>query len=219
MQVFFRTYFIYNFMVLKIEFNYSNNMQMDFREVLTVLLLLYHAITFTDPNTGNEMGRCRHDKVSKTGNYTIVLTYVMKIYIYHLALLSFAFNPDMTVLFSDWILVGIATIGVLISQYAYFTLGRFYTFQLGIRKDHYLVTKGPYRYIMHPGYLGQFILTVSSILFFRVNIIVTIIMLTITVYRVYWRITKEEEMLSNNFNNYTWSEYCSARWHLIPLIW
>ena len=34
------------------------------------------------------------------------------------------------------------------------TGGRFFTFELSVRKDHKLVTSGPYAVVRHPGYTG-----------------------------------------------------------------
>lgn len=36
-------------------------------------------------------------------------------------------------------------------------LGRYFTFQLAIKKDHKLVTSGPYSIVRHPSYLGAII--------------------------------------------------------------
>jgi len=50
-----------------------------------------------------------------------------------------------------WILT---TIGTAIRVASYRELGRFFTFDLSIRKEHKLVTSGPYSYVRHPSYTG-----------------------------------------------------------------
>ncbi|KIJ66842.1 hypothetical protein HYDPIDRAFT_38294 [Hydnomerulius pinastri MD-312] len=49
---------------------------------------------------------------------------------------------------------GIALGGCIFRLLCYRTLGRFFTFQLSIRKEHTLITTGPYAYVRHPSYTG-----------------------------------------------------------------
>lgn len=42
--------------------------------------------------------------------------------------------------------------GAAIRKACYVTLGRFFTYQLGLFKDHKLVTWGPYAFVRHPSY-------------------------------------------------------------------
>ncbi|TFK35069.1 hypothetical protein BDQ12DRAFT_688750 [Crucibulum laeve] len=44
--------------------------------------------------------------------------------------------------------------GGIIRRQCYLTLGRYFTFELSIRKDHHLVTSGPYSIVRHPSYTG-----------------------------------------------------------------
>jgi len=44
--------------------------------------------------------------------------------------------------------------GTLIRWWCYRTLGRFFTFELSVRKEHQLVTSGPYAIVRHPSYTG-----------------------------------------------------------------
>jgi protein-S-isoprenylcysteine O-methyltransferase Ste14 len=55
------------------------------------------------------------------------------------------------------------TVGTAIRLGAYRELGRFFTFSLAIRKDHKLVTSGPYSYVRHPSYTAL-ILTCPGII-------------------------------------------------------
>lgn len=48
------------------------------------------------------------------------------------------------------------TFGSLLRIYCYRTLGRFFTFDISIRKGHQLITAGPYGVVRHPSYSGMF---------------------------------------------------------------
>ncbi|KAG2126910.1 hypothetical protein DEU56DRAFT_959007, partial [Suillus clintonianus] len=41
------------------------------------------------------------------------------------------------------------------------TLGRFFTFELGVRKGHKLVTTGPYAVVRHQSYAGAALLSIG----------------------------------------------------------
>ncbi|KAJ3557147.1 hypothetical protein NM688_g1629 [Phlebia brevispora] len=44
--------------------------------------------------------------------------------------------------------------GSILRYTAYYHLGQFFTFQLAVRKDHKLITSGPYSIVRHPSYTG-----------------------------------------------------------------
>lgn len=45
-------------------------------------------------------------------------------------------------------------LGTALRVVSYQYLGRYFTFQLAIKKDHKLVTSGPYSVVRHPSYTG-----------------------------------------------------------------
>ncbi|KAF5377854.1 hypothetical protein D9615_006827 [Tricholomella constricta] len=51
----------------------------------------------------------------------------------------------------------LALAGALLRRHCYRTLDTKFTFELSIRKDHRLVTHGPYAYVRHPSYTGALI--------------------------------------------------------------
>jgi protein-S-isoprenylcysteine O-methyltransferase Ste14 len=50
-----------------------------------------------------------------------------------------------------WLL---AMSGLALRRSCYHALGRLFTYELSIRKDHHLVTTGPYAVVRHPSYTG-----------------------------------------------------------------
>ena len=47
--------------------------------------------------------------------------------------------------------------------WAFRTLGQFFTFEMSIKKDHRLVTSGPYAVVRHPAYISVFLLGVGVV--------------------------------------------------------
>jgi protein-S-isoprenylcysteine O-methyltransferase Ste14 len=189
------------------------------RLLLSIILQYYQQIMAVDPNLGKEMGREFGDEINQTGNehmtsnnriFQITLAYSLMLY-------SLYSNLDIPLTFIDYMLFVIGTIGVIICFWTYRTLGEFYTFTIGIRKNHYLVKTGPYQYIMHPGYLGQILLIVSTTLFYNFNMFVTCILLMYVGYVYCKRIVNEESMLELNFA-LTYQEYKLNRKRLIPYL-
>ena len=58
--------------------------------------------------------------------------------------------------------IALAIIGGFIRAQCYRELGKHFTFELSIHKDHKLVTSGPYSVVRHPSYTG-FSLTTSAL--------------------------------------------------------
>jgi protein-S-isoprenylcysteine O-methyltransferase Ste14 len=57
------------------------------------------------------------------------------------------------------------TAGALIRLWCHRTLGRFFTFELGVKSDHALVTSGPYAIVRHPSYTGSVLISAGTILY------------------------------------------------------
>jgi protein-S-isoprenylcysteine O-methyltransferase Ste14 len=72
-----------------------------------------------------------------------------------LSTLSFGANPNALRL-TPFLALGSALIvsGALLRLYCYSALGKHFTFETGIAKNHTLVKTGPYRFVRHPSYTG-----------------------------------------------------------------
>ena len=57
-----------------------------------------------------------------------------------------------------------ATLGGLIRHRCYQVLGRMFTFEMSIRRDHMLITSGPYGVVRHPGYTGFLLVVIGMLL-------------------------------------------------------
>lgn len=181
--------------------------------------LIYQLIT-TPPNTGKELGKLEGDEKSSDGNNfisykgrltTIILFNIclmMNIYHYH----------DYPVSYLEILYFIVIVIGCGISLKAYNDLGIFYTFEIGTRKNHRLITTGLYKYLAHPGYTGQAMVLCSIILICNVYWFVTLLLLAYTIFRFYDRVINEELMLKYHFSM-SYNKYLKERYRMIPYIW
>ncbi|KAF8581758.1 ICMT-domain-containing protein [Ramaria rubella] len=113
--------------------------------------------------------------------------------------------------------------GVTIRRWCFKTLGRLFTYEITIRRNHELVTSGPYAYVRHPSYVGA-VLTIlgpallvynSHSYIWRCNIMSTPARWVIVVWAIFeaWvcivlvnRGKTEDQILKANFGK-TWTAY------------
>jgi protein-S-isoprenylcysteine O-methyltransferase Ste14 len=50
---------------------------------------------------------------------------------------------------------GLFLLGLALRWYSIFYLGRFFTTNVAVAKDHRLIDSGPYRFVRHPSYTGN----------------------------------------------------------------
>ena len=96
------------------------------------------------------------------------------------------------------------------------TLGKQFSFEVTIQKNHRLITTGPYRYVRHPRYLGVLLVTLGFALVFRSWIGLLILLPLISV--LIWRMVDEEALLYQEFGE-AWKTYRERSWRLIPFIY
>ena len=94
-------------------------------------------------------------------------------------------------------------------------LGRQYSAEVTLQKDHQLITAGPYRLIRHPRYLGILLISLGLSLVFHtwIGFVFTIFALILVLTRIH----DEEQLLKSHFGK-EWEDYCGQSWRLIPLI-
>lgn len=121
---------------------------------------------------------------------------------------------------------GFVVSGALLRLYCYSTLGKYFTFETGITRNHRLVTTGPYSLCRHPSYTGA-VLAYFGILFYfgspgswfvecvfkgsmvgKVLGISYALMMSLIVAGLLSRIEKEDEGLKREFGQ-DWVEYAA----------
>jgi len=131
----------------------------------------------------------------------------------------------------------LSTAAGLLRLACYRALGRFFTFHLSVRKDHRLITNGPYSIVRHPSYtatalcvLGAFIMHgspgswlrssgVADNLLVRGSVLSWAAVMSMCVVALFMRCPKEDEMMKREFGK-EWEEWAGrVRYWLIPGIY
>jgi protein-S-isoprenylcysteine O-methyltransferase Ste14 len=93
-------------------------------------------------------------------------------------------------------------------------LGRFFTFELGLRSDHALVERGPYRWLMHPAYSGTLLLEAGMVIAFGAWLVGLPLVAGAVIFLLR-RMRDEEAALRARFGA-SFEAYAASRWRLVP---
>jgi protein-S-isoprenylcysteine O-methyltransferase Ste14 len=96
------------------------------------------------------------------------------------------------------------------------TLGKFFTRTLRMREEQHVISHGIYRFVRHPGYLGDILLFGGSAVA-TANCMTTLIILAVFIPTFVRRIATEERMLAETFGN-EYMVYKAKSWRLIPFV-
>jgi protein-S-isoprenylcysteine O-methyltransferase Ste14 len=115
-----------------------------------------------------------------------------------------------------WVGMVLAILGMGLIFWSGMALGRLYSPEVTLQKEHRLITDGPYRVIRHPRYLGGLVQGIGLSLLFRswVGIILTLVFVLVALFRI----RDEETMMRAEFGE-QWEAYCVKARRLIPFIY
>lgn len=108
-------------------------------------------------------------------------------------------------------------VGLLLRWWAIVTLGRFFTVDVTIEKDHELVERGPFRLVRHPSYTGVLLAFVGFALTLRNWGALLVILVPIFAAFIH-RMNVEEEALSRALGS-RYIEYMKRTKRLVPLVY
>jgi protein-S-isoprenylcysteine O-methyltransferase Ste14 len=117
---------------------------------------------------------------------------------------------------SHWLGLITAGLGFTLIFWSGIALGRFYSADVTIQKDHRLITTGLYRYIRHPRYLGTLLVAIGLSLLFRswIGLAASILFLGVLLFRI----NDEETLMQAEFGS-DWEAYCRRSWRMIPYLY
>jgi protein-S-isoprenylcysteine O-methyltransferase Ste14 len=100
--------------------------------------------------------------------------------------------------------------------WSFLTLGKQHSGEVTVQKGHKLITKGPYKWVRNPMYLGLILFPLGIGLVFGSWIGITLPILLVFLF--IWRIRDEEELMGKEFGD-EWQKYSKHSWRLIPFIY
>ena len=107
--------------------------------------------------------------------------------------------------------------GLLLRWWAIVTLGRFFTVDVTIEKDHELVERGPFRVVRHPSYTGVLLAFVGFALSLR-NWAAMLVMLLPIFAAFIHRMNVEEDALSRALGS-RYADYMRRTKRLMPFVY
>jgi len=111
----------------------------------------------------------------------------------------------------------VIVIGIMLRFIAIKQLGRFFTVDVTIRKDHELMQNGFYKYIRHPSYTGS-LLSFAGLGLSMNNWLGLVIIFVPVLFTFLYRISVEEKVLTEQFGK-QYTDYISATKRLIPYLY
>jgi len=162
----------------------------------------------------------RGDKSKRIHHQSIVAVVLILILFGALIFLPFADRHGIGVMIGNqtmrWSGLVLAGSGLVLIFWSGVALGKMYSAEVTVQKNHQLVTTGLYQYIRHPRYLGVIFVALGLPLLFRswIGLVVSIPLLIVLLSRI----KDEEAVLSEEFG-LGWEVYRKQSWRLIPYLY
>ena len=112
--------------------------------------------------------------------------------------------------------LGLFAVGGVLRIWPMFVLGKRFSGLVAIQPGHELVTRGPYRYVRHPSYLGMMVGLAGWALVFRSVVGLAAVALGLLVLAA--RIEAEDALLASQFGE-AYAVYRRRTWRLVPGIY
>jgi protein-S-isoprenylcysteine O-methyltransferase Ste14 len=159
------------------------------------------------------------EAVEREGRWSMVLRSILFLSMIG-ALILYGINPEWMRWFSAplptwlrWVGAGLGFLSLALLTWVQHTLGRYWSSGLQLRREHVLVTGGPYRWVRHPMYSAIFAFFVGGCLL-SANWLLVLLAVAATI-ALYGRIKKEEAMMLERFGD-EYRAYMQRTGRLLP---
>jgi protein-S-isoprenylcysteine O-methyltransferase Ste14 len=113
--------------------------------------------------------------------------------------------------------MGMVVIGFIIRIYSILTLKQYFTYAVAKVENHQIIDTGLYKFIRHPGYLGQVIIFMGISISISNWLSIVLMMIPITLGYLY-RIKVEEKFLTDQFGE-DYKHYQDRTKRIIPMLY
>ena len=111
----------------------------------------------------------------------------------------------------------LVVIGFTIRMYSILTLSQYFTYSVAKVENHKIISTGPYKFIRHPGYLGQCIIFMGISISISNWLSILLMMIPVTLGYLY-RIKVEEKFMTDQFGD-AYKDYQDRTKRIIPLLY
>jgi protein-S-isoprenylcysteine O-methyltransferase Ste14 len=111
----------------------------------------------------------------------------------------------------------LVVIGFIIRIYSILTLNQYFTYSVAKVENHKIISTGLYKFIRHPGYLGQFIIFMGISISISNWLSILLMMIPVTLGYLY-RIKVEEKFMTDQFGE-DYKHYQDRTKRIIPLLY
>ena len=187
--------------------------------IISVIQILFHFYQLKAPNKVTDehivlVATNRHYKMKRiTGLFCAVLyigcLYQLVHYWYH------GNTTELEMYNQQWVGMIMFFGGILLRKWSYYSLGREFVYEIAVTKNYHLVTTGPYRFIMHPGFASLNIVAISAFLIYGNLAAAVAAFLQISFFSLLAGI--EETALTQHLGK-EYKKYASERSRFIPFL-
>ncbi len=108
-------------------------------------------------------------------------------------------------------------LGLALTVWAYHTLGRFFSLEVQVQREHEVLSTGPYRLLRHPGYAGVLFGFVGLGLALQSWVSVLVLLLATTTALAYRARIEERFLVAELGDEYI--QYMARTKRLVPYVW
>ena len=117
---------------------------------------------------------------------------------------------------AHWIGAAFVLAGLLFALWARMRLGRNWSAKVVLKKEHELVTQGPYAWVRHPIYTGVLLMVAGTAI--AVGTPASLVGLTLVIWSAWIKLRLEEALMLEQFPD-TYPAYQQRVKRLVPLLW
>ncbi len=147
----------------------------------------------------------------RAAEFATIFLYLAADYLWHW---SFPLTQHLVPAAAGGLVITLA--GVALASWSRIELGQYFSTTLGVKKEHQLITTGPYRWIRHPIYTGLLLLLLGAALVHNSGSTLLMLFVPFCIF-FYWQSVLEERLLENHLGD-AYRRYRDRTGRLLPRI-